>query len=115
MSENVARSRQGLFARFRGPIRRSGMIVFKSEYEEVSLGIDREGNVSVNRGPSTRPDLLLEGPHESFLAMFSDERRITEIPRSIDVRIGGMASSHNETVQQTLRDGAAGILRYLFE
>jgi hypothetical protein len=95
--------------------RRSGTIVFKSEFEEVSLSIDKEGNVSVNRGIPPKSALVPEGPHDSFLMMFLDEHHVSEIPGSIEVSVRGVRSPHDETAQRILRNAADKLLRSLFE
>lgn len=112
IGENVARKRRGLMGRF---IWRSGTIVFKSEFEEVSLCVDKEGNVSVNRGIPAKSAIMLEGPHDSFLMMFHDEHHVTVVPESIDVSVEGIKSPHDEGARQILRDAADKLLRNLFE
>jgi hypothetical protein len=112
VGENVARKRRGLTGRFTW---RSGTIVFKSEFEEVSLCVDKEGNVSVNRGIPAKSATMLEGPHDSFLMMFLDERHVTAVPESIEVSVEGIKLPHDEVARQILRDAADKLLRNLFE
>lgn len=115
MGENVARRPRGLLGRFGGAIWRSSTIVFKSEYEEVSLSIDMEGKVSVNSVIPTKSILLMDGPHDSFLTMFRDEHKISGIPESIEIHIKGVGFPNDEIAQQILRDMVGKLLRIMFE
>lgn len=116
LGENVARRRHGLLFRLGGgTVWRSNTIVFKSEFEEVSLCIDEEGHTSVNGGVPTKVIILLEGPHDSFLTMFRDEHRVSGVPKSIKVHVEGIGSSYSVMAQQMNQSAVNQILRYLFE
>jgi hypothetical protein len=115
IGENVARRRRGMLAKLGGLFRPSGTFIFKSEYEEVSLSVDKEGHVSVSSSPPAKIGLMLEGPHDSFLTMFRDERSIGDIPIEIDVRAEGFALPDDERLHDILRSSANKALRDLFE
>jgi len=114
IEENAAKKRRGALGKFRGAFWRSGTLVFKSEREEVTLSIDREGHASVNRGMPPNPGFELMGPHDSFLTMFSDERNVRSIPGSIVIRLGGRELP-DEMSQRMFREGIERLLRALFE
>jgi hypothetical protein len=114
IEENAAKKRSGALGKFRGAFWRSGTLVFKSECETVTLGIDDEGHASVNKGMPPNPGFELVGPHDSFLTMFGDERNVRSIPGSIIIRLGGRELP-DETSQRMFRKGIERLLRALFE
>ena len=114
IEDNAARKRRGLVGKLRGRFWRSGTLVLKSEFEEVTLSIDDEGRASVSKGRPIEQSIELLGPHEPFMEMFKDERHIGSIPGSIVVRVGGRELP-DEMSQRMFRDGIARLLRALLE
>lgn len=115
VGENAARRPRGLLGKLNDPFRRIGTIVFKSDLETASLSIDGERHASVNSATPTKPIVLLEGPHDSFLTMLGDGRKIGNVPESIRVHMEINLFHDDEMQQRILRDGVDKLLKRLFE
>ncbi len=114
IEQNVVKKRKGLSGIFGGAFLRSSTLVFMSELEEVTLGVDRDGHVTVTRGIPTTPSISLVGPHDSFLKLFQDERNIPMIPGSINIHLGNQELPRNLS-QRVIREGIERFLHKLFE
>jgi hypothetical protein len=99
-----------------------GAIAFKTEDEEFTLDIDKDGHATIVKGPLSRPGLLLSGPYEAFSSMFRGQQLQGLLPDSVTVTIlnssGGAFPSDRvsqEALREALRSGAWKVLKRLFE
>ena len=115
IDENIRKKRSSSLSILGRALKRPGaVLVFKSEREEVTLSIDEEGHASVTKGSTSGPVLTLVGHHDSFLAMFQDERNVGSIPESIDVLLGDQAVPGNDA-NIILKEATGRLLHILFQ
>jgi hypothetical protein len=114
IEQNVVKKRKGLSGMFGGKFLRFSTLAFKSEFEEVTLSIDKDGHASVSKGHTSTHTILLAGSHDSFLKMFQDERNVSMIPDSITIHLGNREFPHNIS-ERVLRELVERFLQKLFE
>jgi len=114
IEQNAVKNRKGLAGILGGAFLRSSTLVFRSELEEVTLSIDKDGHATVSKGRPSTPTISLLGPHDSFLRLFQDERKVRMIPDSIDIHLGDRMLPHDVS-QRVIREVVERFLQKLFE
>ena len=115
IDENIAKKRSGFRGRFSIAFNRPGhLIVFESEREVVTLSMDEQGHASVTKGCPPGPILVLEGPHESIVAMFRDERHFVGLSDSVSVFLGDKVIP-DRIAEDVVREMVSGFLQALFQ
>jgi len=69
--------------------RRSFILGFESENEELTLTFTKDGRVLLGNDDISRHNIDLVGPEEHLLAMLAEGGDLQSIPDSVRVRIGG--------------------------
>jgi len=123
VEENLRKKREKRFGGLKA-FYRDGSIAFKSEIETVALTVDRDGHASIRPGQPTGETLLLEGPHEAFVEMFSKREGVGPLPYSVQVKIVGLSAhdgtvelatlKHDKTFELVIRDAAEMVLKGFF-
>lgn len=93
--------------------RRDQAIGFSTEREQVTLVLSWDRRISLTSNDPSRHDIDMEGSEEGMLALLENARDIRSIPSSIRVRVRGRDPPPQ--VDYAVRDGAAKMLRTIFE